>query len=208
MRANPYQDVPSVPAKGAIDIRSLIGEPRGGVELEIGFGRGHFLLDRAAALPTTSFFGLETRRKWVHVAAERALRRGIANVTVLHGDVRAVLPRLAPDGCLERVFVHFPDPWWKARHAKRLVLTRSVVSEVVRLLLDHGELFIQTDVDFRFAAYVEVMGSFPELQAVPPLDGSAENPFSVRSLRERRCLEVGLPVYRLLLRRRPRGTTA
>jgi tRNA (guanine-N7-)-methyltransferase len=202
-RSDPYGDVPNLPAIGPIEITELLGAERV-IELEIGFGRARFLLDRAALNPETTFFGIETRRKWVHRAAGRAIKRALANVIVRHGDAREAASRIVPDGCLERVFVNFPDPWWKARHQKRLVLGDAVVSSLARLLADGGELFVQTDVDFRAEAYRELLGSSPDLEPAGQ-DGLVEdNPFGARSSREIRCEDLGLPIFRLLFTRRPR----
>ena len=73
-RNNPYSDVPSAPSE--LDLLEIGSE----LELEIGFGRGHFILDRAEAQPKAFVLGLEMRRKWVALVASRAERRGLENV--------------------------------------------------------------------------------------------------------------------------------
>ena len=156
------------------------------------------MLDRAVKNRNVHFLGLETRRKWVHVVAERAFRRDIKNVTVLHGDARVVLKNIPQEACLARCFINFPDPWWKARHAKRLVIEPETLGEIARLLIPAGELFIQTDVDFRAEAYrqlVEQVDGFVPVEGGPVVE---KNPMGARSLREIRCEETGLPIYRLL----------
>jgi len=199
-----YLEVPGLPLQGEIAVRELAGGP-GPVDLEIGFGRARFLLGRAAANPGVRFVGIETRRKWVHRAARRAADRGLGNVAVRHGDARAALCRMAPDAAIARVVINFPDPWWKARHEKRLVLGEGLVAHAARLLADGGELFVQTDVDFRAAAYMALLAACPLLRPVAG-DGFVDaNPFGARSSREARCEEIGLPVHRLLFRRIPRG---
>lgn len=193
--ANPYLGVPGFEDTGPVDVGALLpGKPR---ELEIGFGKGRFILERAARNPGTSFLGIETRRKWVHLVVDRASRRSISNVEVRFGDARQIVKRMAPDGCFERVFVNFPDPWWKARHAKRMVVTAGLGEDLLRLIAPGGELFVQTDVDFRAAAYES------ELAKVDGLEGGpvGENPYGARSLREVRCEELGLPIYRLIYRK-------
>ncbi|MDD5308010.1 MAG: tRNA (guanosine(46)-N7)-methyltransferase TrmB [Deltaproteobacteria bacterium] len=200
----PYEDVPRLPETGPIALAGLFpGEAP--VELEIGFGRGHFLIGRAALLPATRFFGLETRRKWVHVVAERAARAGCANMVVRHADARATLARMEPEGGLARIFVNFPDPWWKTRHEKRMVLTPSFLKDAARLLADGGEIFVQTDVDFRAEAYLGALLSEESLEPLGENGRIDMNPFGARSLRERRCEEVGLPIHRMLFARRSRS---
>jgi len=205
-KANPYEDVPAVPEEGSIDLARMMGVKRDSVEIEIGFGKGHFILDRARNNPNISLWGLEVRRKWVHLVTSRALKRELSNVQVHHGDARQVLPRIAPDGTVARFFINFPDPWWKARHLKRLVVTDRFIEEVGRLLQDGGELFVQTDVDFRAQDYRDIL---LEQSFLEPANGGNgvidENPFAARSLREMKCEEIGLPIYRMLFRRKKRG---
>ena len=202
-----YSDVPAVPDTPQLEILELTPRGDGPIELEIGFGKGRFLLDRAANNPQTRFVGLETRRKWVDLVISRAKKREIYNVKVWHGDARNVLRRLSHDPCLSRVFINFPDPWWKARHAKRMVVTEELVNGVSRLLCAGGELLVQTDVDFRAEAYLNILLANQDLTAVGESGMVEESPFEERSLREMRCEEVGLPVYRLFFRRKKGANT-
>ena len=71
------------------------------------------------------------------------------------------LARLSPDASVRRFFVHFPDPWWKKRHAKRLVVRDTFLAEVARLLEPGGELFVQTDVEERARAYEDLVSLDP-----------------------------------------------
>ena len=205
-KATPYHDVPAVPEEGAIDLAWATGGESESVEIEIGFGKGHFILDRAQNNPDTSLWGLEVPRKWVHLVTSRASKRELSNVRVHHGDARRVLPRIVPDASVTRFFINFPDPWWKARHAKRMVVTDRFVGEIGRLLVDGGELFVQTDVDFRANGYLEVLTRQTFLEPVDGGNGVVdENPYAARSLREIKCEEIGLPIYRMLFRRKSRN---
>ncbi len=200
----PYSDVPSVMDESTLRLRDMVPFEGSATELEIGFGKGRFLLGRAEKNPEVAFVGLETRRKWVHLATERARKRNISNTRVWLGDAKAALPKITDEASVRRVFINFPDPWWKERHAKRMVVGADLVLEVARLLEDSGELFVQTDVDFRANHYLEVLSNCG-LLAPSTGDGTLEsNPYGTRTLREVRCEEVGLPVYRMLFVRKPR----
>ena len=59
-----------------------------------------------------------------------------------------MLPRFQ-GASVSRIFVHFPDPWWKKRHHKRLVVGTPLLDEVARVLVPAGEVFVQTDVEER-----------------------------------------------------------
>jgi tRNA (guanine-N7-)-methyltransferase len=201
-RARPYDDVPALPAIGDLEIGELVSAGDGPIEMEIGFGKGHFMIERAQACPSARLVGIETRRKWVALVAERAEKRALSNVRVYYGDARAMLPRIRSQGCLARVYVNFPDPWWKARHEKRLVVVPAVIDRVAHLLMPGGEIFVQTDVDHRGEYYQQVLGGSAPL--VPACgDGRIDgNPYGARSLREKNCERIGLPIYRYLYVRR------
>jgi tRNA (guanine-N7-)-methyltransferase len=170
------------------------------IEMEIGFGRGMFLLQRAARVPASGMLGIEIKDKLAVRVAERVARRGLERVRVLAGDARAIVAKLGPDAALARVFMHFPDPWWKKRHAKRRLLDSALLDQLARLLRPGGELFVQTDVEER----AEVFLSEVKQHSAFLLEGDgyiAENPFGAVSNREARAIQDGLPIYRLLARR-------
>jgi tRNA (guanine-N7-)-methyltransferase len=196
---HPYEDAPRLPETTPVDVRSLAnGE---WLEIEIGPGRGWFLVERAEFEPRAALVGLEIRRKWAAVVDGRLQARGLSSrARVFAEDARSALRRLSPDGSVRRVFVHFPDPWWKKRHRKRLVVRDDFLGEVARLLVPGGELFLQTDVEDRARAYEDLVALDPRFRAAGDDPGSAwlrENPYGARSPRERRAIEDGLPIHRL-----------
>lgn len=198
MLPTPYVNAPKLPEGERVDVRTLVkGE---WLELEIGPGRGGFLFERAKAVPNAGLVGLEVRRKWASIVDARLAKQGFGErVRVFAEDAKDALRRLSPDGSVRRIFLHFPDPWWKKKHQKRLVMGPSFLDETARLLEPGGELFIQTDVSERGAQYeTEVLDSS---LFVPAGDRSndatlVENPYDARSPREHRAIEDGLPVYR------------
>jgi tRNA (guanine-N7-)-methyltransferase len=143
---------PDGPGTGQpLDWAGLFGRARP-VELEIGSGKGLFLVNAATERPEHNFFGVEISRKYARLAAERAVKRGVANVRIWPGDARAVLPRLVREASLRAVHVYFPDPWWKKRHKKRRVFTESLLGAIVCGLEPGGKLHLATDVDEYFEA--------------------------------------------------------
>jgi tRNA (guanine-N7-)-methyltransferase len=132
-------------SKAPIDWRSVFGDANP-VELEIGSGKGLFLLNAAKARPGVNFLGIELSRKYALHAAARLARAELANAKVWCGDGRQVMGRLVPDGSLLGVHVYFPDPWWKTRHKKRRVFTSELVREIERTLVPGGRLSVASDV--------------------------------------------------------------
>jgi len=208
-KPGPYDDCPRLPAPppsgedAPIDPRSLVaGET---IEVEIGPGRGGFMFERAAAAPTAGLLGFEVRRKWATIVDRRLAKAGLgARARVFAEDAKAALPRLGPDGSIARFYVHFPDPWWKKRHTKRLVMGDVLVDQMRRLLAIGGELFVQSDVEERVDQYEELMKDQPGFVPAGDEPGSArmkDNPYEARSPREHRAIADGLPVHRLRYRR-------
>jgi tRNA (guanine-N7-)-methyltransferase len=133
----------AVPEAGRIDPAALFADPRP-LWLEIGFGGGEHLAEQAAAHPDRGLIGCEPYISGVARLLALAEARALANLRVVVDDARLLLEAL-PDGCLERIFVLFPDPWPKARHHKRRIVNRATAAQFARLLLPGGELRLATD---------------------------------------------------------------
>jgi tRNA (guanine-N7-)-methyltransferase len=195
----PYEDAPRLPEGDRVEIRALASGDW--TELEIGPGRGWFLVERAVAEPRAALVGLEIRRKWAAIVDARLAKRGLgARARVFAEDASRALVRLGPDGSVRRVYLHFPDPWWKKRHQKRLVMRDAFLAQVARLLEPGGELFIQTDVQERAAEYAHMVELDPRFVPAGDAPGSAalvDHPYVARSPRERRAIADGLPVFRM-----------
>lgn len=210
-RANhPYAHAARFPDEGDVDIASLLPGD-GPVEIEIGPGRGGFLFERAAAAPDRRLLGLEIRLKWSAIVDERLRKAGLGpRVRSLNTDAREALTRLRPNGSIEAFFLHFPDPWWKKKHAKRLVMNPDLLNEIARLLRPGGEFFVQTDVEERADQYEAQIGAHEAFEPAGDVTGSArlaENPYGARSPREHHAIRDGLPVTRLRYRRRALAVT-
>jgi tRNA (guanine-N7-)-methyltransferase len=200
---HPYGHAARLPeGTDPVDLRSLFGSVQGPIEIEIGPGRGGFLFERAAVVPDACILGLEIRLKWAHVVNERLGKAGLSpRVQSLAEDAKVALPRLVPDGSVRAFFLHFPDPWWKKRHEKRLVMGDALLDQIARLLVPGGALYIQTDVEDRAALYEAQVLAHQAFVPRGDREGSArveENPYGARSPREHRAIADGLPVHRLL----------
>lgn len=207
---HPYASAPRLP-EGEEVILAEIFPGTGPIEVEIGTGRGGFLFERCAARPDVRLVGLEIRLKWAQLVDSRLQKEGLGDrARVFNADAREALARVGPPGSIAAFFLHFPDPWWKKRHEKRLVLGAPLLDAMARLLADGGELFVQTDVDERAALYEAQIAAHPDFEPSGDTPGSprlADNPYGARSPREHRAIADGLPIYRLRYQRRerPRG---
>ena len=195
-----YRDEAPRAPEGRFCLDELIGG-QGPIELDIGFGRGLSLFERAAAAPESRIIGIEVKTKLAYKAKERLQKQGLQNVKILCGDAREILKRAEPAGSLRRVSLHFPDPWWKKRLDKRRVIGEAILTELGRLMKPGGEFFIQTDVEHRAEQYVAQLRGTADFALSSDSGYVDANPFDARSNREKRAIEDGLPVWRILATR-------
>ncbi len=193
------EQAPRAP-EGRFSLEDLIAGS-GPIELDIGFGRALSLFERAAAAPGSRIIGIEVKTKLAYHASERLRKRGIEKVKIICGDAREILKRAEPDRSVHRVALHFPDPWWKKRHDKRRVIGEALLTELARLMKPGGELFIQTDVEHRAEQYLAQLRDTPGFTLASATGYVETNPFDARSNREKRAIEDGLPVWRILATR-------
>ncbi len=132
----------SVP-EGPLSAVTLFGDDRP-LELEIGFGAGEHLAGQAAMRPGTGFIGCEPFLNGVVGALGHIQSGRLDNVRLHMGDALDVLARL-PDASLERVYLLHPDPWPKARHAKRRFMNPGPLDRIATKLKPGGEFRFGTD---------------------------------------------------------------
>lgn len=132
-------------------------------EVEIGFGKGRFLLGRAAVEPGGRFLGIEVARKYYRLAQKRMRRQGLENVILIAGEALYLLSVALPTAFAGEVHVYFPDPWPKSRHQKRRLFDPESVDLVLGLLRPGGRLFFATDHLEYGNMVAEILESHPAL---------------------------------------------
>lgn len=133
----------------------------GPIEIEIGCGKGTFLLEAATARPGVQFVGVEAAPAYARYAADRAARSRLANIVFVADDARLFLRETTPEGAAARIHVYFPDPWPKRRHRKRRLFDPETVSLLARALAPGGELLVATDDTRYFGEMLAVLGASP-----------------------------------------------
>ena len=129
------------------------GKPRKRV-LEIGFGRGEFLLAMAERAAEVEFVGIEISFKRTLKMARKVARTKLGNVRLLEARAQVALKELFLPGSLDEIWVNFSDPWPKARHAHRRVIQPSFSADAARALGESGILYVATD-DVRYAHQID-----------------------------------------------------
>lgn len=133
------------PDAARLDPRSWFADPSRPFELEIGSGKGTFLVQQAARQPGTNFLGIEWAREFYAYAADRIRRRQLGNVLMLNADATEFLRWRCEGGIAKVIHLYFSDPWPKKKHHRRRVLQDRFLEDCRRVLLPGGELRIVTD---------------------------------------------------------------
>ena len=115
------------------------------LEVEIGCGKGRFLLARAQAFPEINFLGIDYAAKWMNIGLHRGQKRGLENLKFVRANAALMVEKYIPDGKVSVFHIYFPDPWHKRRHRKRRLLTKSFFECLWRRLAPDGLVEIATD---------------------------------------------------------------
>lgn len=173
--------VPAVDAP--LDLAAVFGR-RAPVVVEIGFGMGEATAEMAAAQPDVDLLAVDVHAAGVGHLMRLLDERRLGNVRVVEGDAVHLLARAVPPRALAGVRVFFPDPWPKARHAKRRLVSPRFLDLVADRLATGGVLHVATD----WAAYADTTRA---AVAAHPAFAVAEVPWRPRTRYERRGLGAG-----------------
>ena len=175
------------------------------LELEVGSGKGLFLATAANRSPERNFLGIELAAGYARLCASKLAAAAVPNARIVQGDGTFLVRSLLPDACLSGMHVYFPDPWWKARHRKRRVLSETFLRHAGRVLPPGATLHVWTDVEEYFTesmAFAAATGLFASPREESSSD--ATHDLDYRTHFERRTRLAGQPVWRAALDRNDR----
>lgn len=197
--ALPGQTLDPVAIATPYDLDALV--PGGGPwEVEVGFGKGKYLLRRALEEPHVRFLGIEIVGHYWQELARRAARRRAANLLTARAEAVSFFATCLPRAFARVVHVYFPDPWPKTRHRRRRLFDPERVDLVLGLLEPGGELRFATDFLTYGAAVERILRAHPglEVEVVPGLW-----PEGPRTHYEAKYVEEGRPILRLVAKLGP-----
>jgi tRNA (guanine-N7-)-methyltransferase len=147
-------------------------------DVEIGSGKGKFLNEFATANPERNILAIERSAKYHRLGCDRAARRGLTNLRLLHTTGEDLLFRLLDEASVANFYVLFPDPWPKKRHHKRRFFKTEIVAALGRALMAGGRLLVKSD----HAGYADVIGRVlaeaPDLRQIEPNEAFANLPIT------------------------------
>src|SRR5512146_1378363 len=191
------------PEKRALAMRVLVAEDepvyaigperlfgrRAPLEVELGAGRGDFIIEYAARRPDRDFLAVELAASVARVLALRAARRGIGNLRVARMDARTLINLMLPEGSLSACHVYFPDPWLTLSQQKHRIFSPGFARRLRRVLAPGAIVHVATDVEpyatEMFAMLTEA--GFRRLEVVAP--GARASGFGLKYLAQ------GKPVF-------------
>jgi tRNA (guanine-N7-)-methyltransferase len=175
--------------------------------VEIGMNTGAFLVGLARRYAPAPVVGIEWNGKHLPRAADRMRRASVDNAILVHADARLAVPLLVEVGTLSEVHVHFPDPWWKARHSERRLFDAVFLRMVARRLAADGRFYVKSDV---FELLYRLRAAALACEALEPLPAESwpdEREWTLTT-RERKCMHTAIPFGRGYWRRRDDFDTA
>jgi tRNA (guanine-N7-)-methyltransferase len=196
-------DLPPLDA-GCIDPRQWFEHPSRQFEIEIGSGKGTFLLQQAKLSTDTNFLGIEWAKEFYRFAADRMRRHQMQNVRMLHADATEFIRYRCAAGIAAVIHLYFSDPWPKNRHHKRRVIQDRTLLDFHRLLIEGGELRLVTDHDELWMWYEDHASRNAQLFEIKPFEApeSAGAGEMVGSNFERKYRREGRPFHAMTLVKR------
>ncbi len=171
------------------------------LQLEVGMGKGQFIIGMAKAHPEINFIGLEVESTVAAIALKKALPEQLPNLQLVRAN-GAGLETFFEDGGIDRLYLNFSDPWPKTRHEKRRLTYKSFLASYERILKPGGGLEFKTDNQGLFEYSLTSLNNYGMVFDGVWLDlhQSAENEGNVETEYEQKFSQLGQPIYKLAAR--------
>lgn len=181
---------------GRVDWEAVYGR-QGEIEIEIGSGKGSFLIAAAAHRPEANFLSIERARSYVEHLRDRVTRHDLRNVRIVRAEAGPFLAERVVPGSVRGFHIYFPDPWPKKRHRKRRLITPDFVAAAAQAVELGGEIRFVTDHAKYFSAATATFEANSDLAAASVLEAEMSDLTNY----ERKYRAEGRTIYRARYRR-------
>lgn len=171
---------------------------RNRVILEIGSGKGRFLLTEAIEHPEQNYIGVEMALQYFRIIRDRLERRNLPNAKVINYDAKAVVSRMFADASVSEIHIYFPDPWPKKKTKKRRFVQDDVLQHLSRILEPAGTGLFVTDHRGYFEDAVPVFERWFEVEAGEVTETEPRTNY------ETKYREEGRPIFEIRFRQKAR----
>jgi len=168
------------------------------IHIEIGSGKGTFLVNQARCQPDADFIGIEWAGKYYRFAVDRIGRWNQTNVRIIRTDAAPYIAQCVPDSLVDCFHIYFPDPWPKKRHNKRRLITPAFAAAAARALVPGGLLRVASDHSDYWATLQGVLAAEPRLRR---LDEMETGPWASGTNYELKFAASGRPVFKAAFHR-------
>jgi tRNA (guanine-N7-)-methyltransferase len=183
-----------------VDWPELFGADRPLI-LEIGFGRGTFLLHLAHQNPGANIVGLEISNRCLVAAENAATREKLDNIRIIHSTAETALHHLFQPASISQIHINFPDPWFKSRHSRRRLMQRDTLDLMVNRLHPGGLLYLATDIYDYAAMSSALLAATPNLENLLPTPWGDSMPGRIVTKYESTARREGRDCYYFAYRR-------
>jgi len=196
-KSNPDLQLTLDPFAKALDWQAIYASDAP-VVIEIGSGKGRFLISRARENPDKNFLGIEKSLKYSRILNRRAEQAGLANLRLLNTEAGYFVSRYVPENSVAEFHIYFPDPWPKKRHRKRRLINPLFVRALARALKPGGAIYYATDFRDYFDQIITVTGACNGIKEIScrEIDPKDEDPEAALTNYERKYLIQGRPIYK------------
>lgn len=167
------------------------------IHIEVGIGKGRFIHTLAKENPDINYIGIEKFDSVIVRALEKVIDEPLPNLKLIRVDAGAI-PIILKDHSVERVYLNFPDPWPKERHAKRRLTSKRFLDMYKELLLPNGEVHFKTDNRVFFDYSVESIHDYPMNISFLTYDLHKEDVPNIMTEFEEKFSEKGFKINKII----------
>jgi tRNA (guanine-N7-)-methyltransferase len=172
------------------------------VEIEVGSGKGRFIIESADLYPEINYVGIERALPYFRIMKTRVQNQGFTNVRALCDDGLYFISKFVRENSVTAYHVYFPDPWPKNRHRKRRLVNPEFLAHVARTLIPGGTFDLATDHAEYFAAMLRLLNASAALHPVDDLPERVRRLGSGFTNFEAKYLAEGRSIYRATYRKK------